>query len=48
MAQIMKMLTLSPVIQEAILYRGLVASERAIRPLLDTVLWREQEVLMKR
>jgi len=45
MAQIMRLLTLSPVVQEAILSGKVEVSERAVRPVVETVLWREQEVL---
>jgi len=48
MAQIMKLLTLSPAIQGAIFCEELRASERAIRPVLETLVWREQEVFLKR
>jgi len=47
MAQIMKLLVLSPAIQKAILCGKLEVSERAIRPVLETVAWREQEALMR-
>jgi len=48
MAQIMRLLTLSPAIQEAILCGTLEASERAVRPVLEAVAWREQEVFLRR
>jgi len=42
MAQIMRLLTLSPVIQEAILCGELEATERATRPATTEVIWSNQ------
>ena len=48
MAQVMKLLTMSPKIQEAILCGQIETSERALRPVLETVAWPEQGVLLMR
>jgi len=48
MAQVKKLLSLSPAMQVAILCGELKVSERAIRPVVETVAWREQEALMRR
>jgi len=44
MAQVLKLLTLSSAVQSAILCGKLEVSERSIKP----VLWREQEVILRR